>query len=91
MSMAVALLFVGVGVSFLLLMIKKVTSINRVGMLTGITKRDMIIILAGTKSIINIGVFTAKDIVTGRFIKSGIIIIIPTAMRHVKETLSDLK
>jgi hypothetical protein len=72
-------------------MIKKVTSINRMGMLTGFTKRDMIIILAGTISIINPDIITAIDIVIGRFLKSAIIIIIPTAMRHVKGTLSDLK
>ncbi len=70
-------------------------------MLTGITKRDMIIILAGKKNIINIGVIfakdilnigvtTAKDIVIGRFKKSVIIIISTIAMRHVEGTLSDL-
>jgi hypothetical protein len=52
-------------------MIKKVTSINRVGMLTGITKRNVIIILAGTINIIKLSIITAIDIVTGKFIKSA--------------------
>ena len=57
------------------------------GLLMAITKRDMIIILAGTKNTINTGIITAIDIVIGRFIKSPIITI---AMRHVEGPLSDL-
>jgi hypothetical protein len=60
-------------------------------MLTGITKRDMIVILAGTISIINLSIITAIDTVIGRFIKSAIIIIITIAMRYVNGPLWDLK
>ena len=72
-------------------MIKKVTNINHVGMHTGITKRDMIIILAGTISIINPDIITAIDIVIGRFIKSVISMIITIAGHHMEGPLLDLK
>jgi hypothetical protein len=45
-------------------MISKTTGINRPGTLTGITKRDMIIIPAGKLSIIHPSIITAKNIDT---------------------------
>jgi hypothetical protein len=60
-------------------------------MLTAITKRDMIIIPAGTINNLNPNIISEIDIVIGRFIKSVISMIITVAGHHMEGPLLDLK
>ena len=85
--MAVALLFVSVGVSFAQDL--KGNSKKAPGNAYGhYNKGYDTIIPAGTKDILNPNMISEIDIVTARFLNSAITTI---ALRHVKETLSDLK
>jgi hypothetical protein len=67
-------------------MIGIISIIDSMGIITGITKSGMDIVINGTKNIINARITNAKDIIIGRFIGCNIIIII---VRHMKGPFSD--